>query len=47
MYQLEYTGKFKREYKLALKRGYKEALIKKCDYANCQQNTITRQVQSS
>ena len=27
MYNLEYTTKFKREYKLALKRGYKEALI--------------------
>ena len=27
MYHLEYTTKFKREYKLVLKRGYKEALI--------------------
>ncbi len=29
MYHLEYTNKFKREYKLAIKRGYKEALIQK------------------
>ena len=27
MYSLEYTSKFKRDYKLAIKRGYKEALI--------------------
>ena len=27
MYQLEYTNQFKRDYKLALKRGYKEPLI--------------------
>jgi len=27
MYRLEYTNKFKREYKLVLKRGYKEVLI--------------------
>lgn len=29
MYHLEYTNKFKKEYKLAIKRGYKEALIQK------------------
>ena len=28
MYNIEYTGSFKRDYKLALKRGYKEPLIK-------------------
>ena len=27
MYNIEYTGSFKRDYKLALKRGYKEPLI--------------------
>ncbi len=27
MYNIEYTGSFKRDYKLALKRGYKELLI--------------------
>ena len=27
MYQLEYTTKFKREYKLAIKRGYNKELI--------------------
>ena len=27
MYNLEYTGKFKKDYKLVLKRGYKEALL--------------------
>ena len=27
MYNIEYTGNFKRDYKLALKRGYKEQLI--------------------
>ena len=27
MYSIEYTGSFKRDYKLALKRGYKEQLI--------------------
>jgi mRNA interferase YafQ len=27
MYNIEYTGSFKRDYKLALKRGYKEQLI--------------------
>jgi len=27
MYSIEYTGKFKRDYKLAIKRGWKEALI--------------------
>jgi mRNA interferase YafQ len=27
MYRLEYTSKFKKEYKLALKRGCKESLI--------------------
>ena len=27
MYSIEYTGSFKRDYKLALKRGYKEPLI--------------------
>ncbi len=33
MYNLEYTTKFRRDYKTALKRGYEEALIK---------NVITR-----
>ena len=28
MYNIEYTGRFKRDYKLAVKRGYKEALIR-------------------
>jgi len=27
MYSIEYTGKFKREYKLAIRRGHKETLI--------------------
>ncbi len=27
MYNIEYTGSFKRDYKLVLKRGYKETLI--------------------
>lgn len=27
MYNIEYTGSFKRDYRLALKRGYKEPLI--------------------
>lgn len=27
MYNIEYTGSFKRDYKLAIKRGYKEPLI--------------------
>lgn len=27
MYNIEYTGSFKRDYKLALKRGYREQLI--------------------
>ncbi len=27
MYSIEYTNAFKRDYKLFLKRGYKEALI--------------------
>ena len=27
MYNIEYTGNFKRDYKLALKREYKEQLI--------------------
>ena len=27
MYNLEYTARFKKEYKLALKRGYDDALI--------------------
>ena len=29
MYRLEYTNKFKKDYKLALKRGCKETLIQK------------------
>ncbi len=29
MYNLEYTNKFKREYKLCLKRGYKEVSIQR------------------
>ena len=29
MYQLEYTNKFKKDYKQALKRGYNESLINK------------------
>ena len=29
MYSVEYTGRFRKDYKLALSRGYKEALIKK------------------
>jgi len=27
MYSIEYTGRFKKDYKLAVKRGYKETLI--------------------
>lgn len=27
MYNIEYTSRFKRDYKLAIKRGYKEVLI--------------------
>lgn len=27
MYNVEYTNRFKRDYKIALKRGYKESLI--------------------
>lgn len=29
MYNIEYTGRFKRDYKLAIKRGYNESLINK------------------
>jgi len=29
VYQIEYTGRFRKDYKLALSRGYKELLIKK------------------
>lgn len=27
MYNIEYTGRLKRDYKLAIKRGYKETLL--------------------